>query len=65
MDSAAPIPPGLAMRMLFVRTLAFAVCFAAWTMLGVTGVSIRGQLGFDSNQFAAPTATPVFTEALL
>jgi NNP family nitrate/nitrite transporter-like MFS transporter len=34
-------------------------------MLGVTGISIREQLGLDSTQFGVLTAMPVFTEALL
>jgi NNP family nitrate/nitrite transporter-like MFS transporter len=45
MDTTAPIPSGLAMRVLLVSTLAFAVCFAAWLMFGVNGIPIRKELG--------------------
>jgi MFS transporter, NNP family, nitrate/nitrite transporter len=64
MDTVAPIPSGLAMRVLLVSTLAFAVCFAAWMMFGVTGIPIRKELGLNASQFGLLTATPVLTGAL-
>ena len=64
MDTVAPIPSGLAVRVLLVSTLAFAVCFAAWLMFGVTGIPIRKELGLNASEFGLLTATPVLTGAL-
>jgi NNP family nitrate/nitrite transporter-like MFS transporter len=52
------------MRVLLVSTLAFAVCFAAWLMFGVTGIPIRKELGLNASEFGLLTATPVLTGAL-
>ena len=59
-----PIPSGLAIRVLLVSTLAFAICFAAWLMFGVTGIPIRKELGLNASEFGLLTATPVLTGAL-
>jgi NNP family nitrate/nitrite transporter-like MFS transporter len=64
MDTTADIPPSLAMRVLLVTTFAFAVCFAAWMMFGVTGIPIRKELGLNASEFGLLTATPVLTGAL-
>ena len=64
MNTAAPIPPAVAMRVLLVSTLAFAVCFAAWMMFGVTGIPIRKELGLNASEFGLLMATPVLTGAL-
>jgi NNP family nitrate/nitrite transporter-like MFS transporter len=64
MSTAAPAPTGLALRVLLVSTLAFAVCFAAWLMFGVTGIPIRRELGLNASEFGLLTATPVLTGAL-
>ena len=52
------------LRVLFVTTWAFTVCFAVWTMFGVTGIPIRTQLNLNSTQLGLLTATPVLTGAL-
>jgi NNP family nitrate/nitrite transporter-like MFS transporter len=41
------------------------VCFAAWMMLGVTGIPIRDQLGLNASEFGLLTATPVLTGSIL
>lgn len=64
MDTTADIPPSVAMRVLLVTTFAFAVCFAAWMMFGVTGIPIRKELGLNASEFGLLTATPVLTGAL-
>jgi NNP family nitrate/nitrite transporter-like MFS transporter len=64
MDATAPIPPARAIRVLIVSTLAFAVCFAAWLMFGVTGIPIRKELGLNASEFGLLTATPILTGAL-
>ncbi|HWA61897.1 MAG TPA: nitrate/nitrite transporter [Caulobacteraceae bacterium] len=64
--SAAPAPTNArALAVLAVTTLAFAVCFAAWMMFGVTGIPIRKQLGLNASEFGLLTATPILTGALL
>jgi NNP family nitrate/nitrite transporter-like MFS transporter len=52
------------LSVLIVSTWAYAVCFAVWTMFGVTGIPIRAQLNLDSTQFGILTATPILTGAL-
>jgi len=54
-----------AYSVLFASTLAFMVCFTVWTMFGVIGVPIRGQLGLNNTQFGLLTATPVLLGALM
>src|SRR5512141_2176762 len=54
-----------ALAVLAVTTLAFAVCFAAWMMFGVTGIPIRKALHLNGSEFGLLTATPILTGALL
>jgi NNP family nitrate/nitrite transporter-like MFS transporter len=54
-----------AYSVLLASTLAFTVCFAVWTMFGVIGVPIRGQLGLNNTQFGLLTATPILLGALM
>jgi NNP family nitrate/nitrite transporter-like MFS transporter len=66
MLTASPEPPrSRAIAVLLVSTLAFAATFAAWMMLGVTGIPIRNELGLSASQFGLLTATPILTGALL
>lgn len=64
MASSRDIPQPRALAVLFVTTFAFAVCFAAWMMFGVTGIPIRRQLGLNASEFGLLTATPVLTGAV-
>lgn len=64
MNTTADIPPSVAMRVLLITTFAFAICFAAWMMFGVTGIPIRKELGLNASEFGLLTATPVLTGAL-
>src|SRR5579863_2762658 len=64
MMAPASISPAVAMRVLLVSTFAFAVCFAAWLMFGVTGIPIRKELGLNASEFGLLTATPILTGAL-
>lgn len=54
-----------AYRVLFASTLAFAVSFAVWMMLGVIGIPIREELALSSVEFGLLTATPVLFGAML
>jgi NNP family nitrate/nitrite transporter-like MFS transporter len=65
MDITSSIPRAVAVRVLIISTLAFAVCFAVWLMFGVIGIPIRKELGLNASEFGLLTATPVLTGALL
>jgi NNP family nitrate/nitrite transporter-like MFS transporter len=64
---SAPLAPARsrALTVLGVTTLAFAVCFAAWMMFGVTGIPIRKELGLNASEFGLLTAMPVLSGAVL
>ncbi|MDR3517652.1 MAG: NarK/NasA family nitrate transporter [Azospirillaceae bacterium] len=64
MDPLSSIPRPVAIRVLLVSTLAFAVCFAVWLMFSVIGIPIRKELGLNGTEFGLLTATPVLTGAL-
>lgn len=49
---------------LLAATVAFAMCFVAWTMFGVVGIPIRKELGLDGTEFGLLTATPILTGAI-
>jgi NNP family nitrate/nitrite transporter-like MFS transporter len=65
MPTARDVSRQRAIVVLFVTTFAFAICFAAWMMFGVTGIPIRKQLGLNASEFGLLTATPVLTGAVL
>ena len=54
-----------AISVLAASTLAFTVCFMAWTMFAVIGVPIKKTLGLNATQFGLLTATPVLTGSLI
>lgn len=45
-------------------TVAFAACFASWTLFSILGVEIRDQLGLNYTQFALLLVAPILTGAL-
>lgn len=45
-------------------TVAFAACFASWTLFSILGVEIRDQLQLNYTQFALLLVAPIFTGAL-
>ncbi len=45
-------------------TVAFAICFAAWTLFSILGVEIRKQLDLNYTQFALLLVAPILTGAL-
>ncbi len=59
MESTCDVTQARALTVLFVTTFAFAACFAAWMMFGVTGIPIRKELGLNATEFGVLTATPV------
>src|SRR5579864_9643462 len=62
--TGARMPKSGNLSVLFVTTWAFTVCFAVWTMFGVTGIPIHNELNLDSTQLGLLTATPILTGAL-
>lgn len=44
---------------LWLSTLAFALCFAAWTLLSIVGISLEQELGLTSSQLSLLIAIPV------
>jgi len=57
--------PPQANRMLTASTLAFTVCFAAWTIFSIIGVRIQEELGLSETQFGILIATPILTGSVV
>lgn len=51
-------------RALALSTLAFAVCFAVWTLFSIVGIKIKQELNLDDSEFGLLIATPVLTGAV-
>lgn len=50
--------------MLAMTTIAWAFCFAAWTIFSILGVHIQQELGLSESQFGLLISTPLLTGAL-
>jgi len=51
-------------KVLGMSTLAFTVCFAAWTIFSIIGVQIKQDLGLTETQFGLLVGTPILTGSL-
>jgi len=51
-------------RALLLSTLAFAACFAVWTIFSIIGVRIKDELGLNETQFGLLIGTPILTGSL-
>lgn len=51
-------------RALWLSTVAFAVCFAVWTIFSIIGVQIKKDLGLTDTEFGLLVGTPVLTGAM-
>lgn len=51
-------------RALFLSTVAFATCFAIWTIFSIIGLQIKQNLGLNNTEFGLLTAAPVLTGAI-
>ncbi|MGI6855271.1 MFS transporter [Mesorhizobium sp. 1B3] len=65
-----PIPTaivrdGSAARALSMSTIAFAVCFAVWTIFSIIGVTIKAELGLTETQFGLLVGMPILTGSLV
>ena len=58
------IEPGEQGRALWISTIAFAVCFAVWTIFSIIGVRIAKELGLNDTQFGLLIGTPILSGAI-
>jgi NNP family nitrate/nitrite transporter-like MFS transporter len=66
MSAAAIQPePGAQSRALWLSTIAFTVCFAAWTIFSILGVQIKKDLDLTDSQFGLLVGTPILTGSLV
>ena len=52
-------------RILGMSTVAFTVCFSAWTIFAIIGIRIREELGLSEAQFGLLVGTPILTGSLV
>ncbi len=52
-------------RALWLSTLAFTVCFAAWTIFSIIGVRIKAELALSDTEFGLLVGTPILTGSLV
>jgi len=64
MNTASSMSRGDQSRALWLSTIAFAVCFAVWTIFSIIGVRIKQELGLNDSQFGLLVATPILTGSL-
>ena len=57
--------PGAQARALWLSTIAFTVCFAAWMIFSILGVQIKKDLDLNDFQFGLLVGTPVLTGSLI
>ena len=59
------VSPGAQGRALWISTIAFAVCFAIWTIFSIIGVQISKDLGLNDTQFGLLVGTPILSGAII
>ena len=47
-----------------MSTIAFAACFAVWTIFSIIGIKIQQELGLSNTQFGLLVSTPILTGSL-
>jgi NNP family nitrate/nitrite transporter-like MFS transporter len=52
-------------RALWLSTVAFTVCFAAWTIFAIIGIRIKQELGLSETEFGLLIGTPILTGSLV
>jgi len=66
MSAAAISPDKTAQsRALWLSTIGFTICFAAWTIFSILGVQIQRDLGLSEFQFGLLVGTPILTGSLI
>jgi NNP family nitrate/nitrite transporter-like MFS transporter len=48
-----------------MSTVAFAACFAVWTIFSIIGIAIKGELGLNETEFGLLIAAPILTGSLI
>jgi len=56
---------GEQIRVVTLNTIAFTVCFAAWTMFSIIGIPLKQQLGLTDTEFGILVAMPILTGSLI
>lgn len=51
-------------RALFLATLAFTLCFAAWTLFSIIGIRIQAELNLSDTQLGLLLATPILSGSI-
>ncbi len=64
-QTASPPDAGDQSRALWLSTISFTVCFAAWTIFSILGVQIKRDLGLSEFQFGLLVGTPILTGSLV
>jgi NNP family nitrate/nitrite transporter-like MFS transporter len=52
-------------RALWSSTVAFTVCFAAWTIFSIVGVQVKSDLGLNDSEFGLLVGTPILVGSLI
>ena len=52
-------------RALWLSTIAFTVCFAAWTIFSIIGIQIKKDLNLNDTQFGLLVGTPILTGSVI
>jgi MFS transporter, NNP family, nitrate/nitrite transporter len=65
MNDLSFVSPRDQSRALWLSTLAFTTCFAAWTIFSIIGVQIKTDLGLSDAQFGLLVGTPILTGSLI
>lgn len=58
------IPHSKQTKALGMSTLAFAVCFAVWTIFSIIGLRLKDELGLDETEFGLLVGTPILTGSI-
>jgi MFS transporter, NNP family, nitrate/nitrite transporter len=64
MYDATAVTAGDRSRALWLSTIAFMICFAAWTIFSIIAVQIKKDLGLNDTQFGLLVGTPILTGSL-
>ena len=64
MNQLEGIPRSKQNKALGMSTLAFAVCFAVWTIFSIIGLRLRDELGLNDTQFGLMVGTPILTGSI-
>lgn len=65
MNAHPPVTSREQSSALWLSTIAFTACFAAWTIFSIIGVRIKQELGLTETQFGLLVGTPILTGSLV